>query len=156
MFRITILSFILLAVAFRLSAQTASYDQLWKKIEALDGKQGLTKSALEIVEQVYRKAKGEKNEAQLIKALVRKVELQALISDSDVPSITLLKKEIAEKIAAELKQAGVEMILTEHSVQAAEHAAASGLIFKEEIPAIVQDKKEDKGQAPGKVEPEMA
>ncbi len=65
------------------------------------------------------------------------------------------KQEIAEQVAAELKIAGVEMILTEHSVKAAEHAVASGLIFKEELPAIVQDKKEDKGQAPGKVEPEI-
>jgi len=64
------------------------------------------------------------------------------------------KRAIAEMVAQELKNLHVEMILTEHSVKAAEHAAASGLIFKEEIPAIVQDKKEDKGQAPGKVEPE--
>ena len=63
------------------------------------------------------------------------------------------KQEIAQRIALELKTAGVEMILTEHTVKAAEHAAASGLIFTEEIPAIVQDKKEDLGQAPGKVEP---
>lgn len=65
------------------------------------------------------------------------------------------KQEIAEQVAQELKVLGVEMILTEHSVKAAEHAVASGLIFKEDIPAIVQDKKEDKGQAPGKVEPEI-
>ncbi len=63
------------------------------------------------------------------------------------------KKEIAEQVAQELKTLNVEMILTEHSVKAAEHAVASGLIFKEEIPAIVQDKKEDKGQLPGKEEP---
>ena len=42
------------------------------------------------------------------------------------------------------------MILTEHTVKAAEHAAASGLIFKAEIPAIVQDKKEDEGKVTGK------
>ncbi len=65
------------------------------------------------------------------------------------------KQEIAQQVATELKTLGVEMILTEHSVKAAEHAVASGLIYKEEIPAIVQDKKEDKGQLPGKVEPEI-
>lgn len=63
------------------------------------------------------------------------------------------KQETAQKIALELKGAGVEMILTEHTVKAAEHAAASGLIFTAEIPAIVQDKKEDKGQVTGKIEP---
>ena len=65
------------------------------------------------------------------------------------------KQEIAEQVALELKTSGVEMILTEHTVKAAEHAAASGLIFSAEIPAIVQDKKEDLGQAPGKVEQEI-
>lgn len=63
------------------------------------------------------------------------------------------KQQLVQQIAVDLKTAGVEMILTEHSVKAAEHAAASGLIFTAEIPAIVQDKKEDKGQVPGKVEP---
>ncbi len=63
------------------------------------------------------------------------------------------KHKIAQQVALELKTAGVEMILTEHTVKAAEHAAANGLIFTAEIAAIVQDKKEDLGQAPGKVEP---
>ncbi len=62
------------------------------------------------------------------------------------------KQQIAKETALALKKEGVEMILTEHTVNAAEHAAANGLIFTEKIPAIVQDKKEDKGQAPGKAE----
>ena len=65
------------------------------------------------------------------------------------------KQQIATGIAAALKKEGVEMILTEHTVKAAEHAAATGLIFTEKIAAIEQDKKEDKGQAPGKVEAEL-
>jgi len=63
------------------------------------------------------------------------------------------KQETAHQVVLELKTAGVEMILTEHTVKAAEHAAANGLIFTAEIPAIVQDKKEDLGEVPGKVEP---
>ena len=63
------------------------------------------------------------------------------------------KQETAQQVVLELKTAGVEMILTEHTVKAAEHAAANGLIFTTEIPAIVQDKKEDLGETPGKVEP---
>jgi phosphatidate phosphatase APP1 len=62
------------------------------------------------------------------------------------------KQEIAKAAADELKALGVEMILTEHSVKAAEHAAYTGLIFTEKLPAIEQDKKEDKGQVTGKVE----
>ncbi len=60
------------------------------------------------------------------------------------------KHEATRNISNNLKELGVEMLLTEHSVDAAEHAAANGLIIKEEIPAIVQDKKEDTGQVPGK------
>jgi phosphatidate phosphatase APP1 len=62
------------------------------------------------------------------------------------------KKATAESIAVELKKLGVEMLLTEHSVKAAEHAASTGLIYRDEIPAIVKDKKEDTGQLPGKEE----
>ena len=65
------------------------------------------------------------------------------------------KQEIAQQIALELKAAGVEMILTEHTIKAAEHAAASGLIFTAQIPAIVQDKKEDEGKSPGKIESDI-
>lgn len=60
------------------------------------------------------------------------------------------KHEKAAAIATSLKEQGVEMILTEHTVKAAEHAASTGLIFTEKIPAIVQDKKEDTGQEGGK------
>ena len=60
------------------------------------------------------------------------------------------KQQIAQQVALELKISGVDMRLTEHTVKAAEHAAGSGLIFTSEIAAIVQDKKEDEGQVPGK------
>ena len=62
------------------------------------------------------------------------------------------KQQVAKAAADALQSLGVEMILTEHSVKAAEHAAGSGLIFTEKLPAIEQDKKEDKGQVAGKVE----
>ncbi len=63
-----------------------------------------------------------------------------------------VKKEVAGQVALELRELGVEMILTEHTVKAAEHAASSGLIFQQEILAIVEDKKEDTGELPGKEE----
>lgn len=63
-----------------------------------------------------------------------------------------IKQEVAQQIALELQAAGVEMVLTEHTVKAAEHAAAGGLIFTAEIPAIVKDKKEDEGEVAGKVD----
>lgn len=60
------------------------------------------------------------------------------------------KRETAAQAASESSKLGVEMLLTEHTVAAAEHAASSGLIFKKEIPAIVEDKQEDTGEIQGK------
>lgn len=58
-----------------------------------------------------------------------------------------------EKIAMDVSkslQDKVEMVIVDNTVEAAEHAAKIGLIFSETIPAIEQEKKEDKGQEPGK------
>ena len=60
------------------------------------------------------------------------------------------KQQIAKDVAVALQKEGVEMILTQNSVNAAEHAAASGLIFKKDIPAIKKDTEEDEGTLAGK------
>ena len=60
------------------------------------------------------------------------------------------KQQIAKDVAVALQKEGVEMILTQNSVNAAEHAAASGLIFKKDIPAIKKDTEEDEGTRAGK------
>ena len=62
------------------------------------------------------------------------------------------RKKIAVKISESLRNNKVEMIIVENTVEAAKHAAQNGLIIIGAIPAIEQDKKEDKGQAPGKKE----
>lgn len=59
-----------------------------------------------------------------------------------------------EKIAIDISQIltndNVEMVIVDNTAEAAVHAANSGLIFKEAIPEIEEDKKEDKGEKPGK------
>ena len=61
-----------------------------------------------------------------------------------------------EKIAVEISQSliasRVEMVIVDNTVEAAEHAAKMGLIFTQAIPEIVVDKKQDKGEIPGKEE----
>ena len=47
------------------------------------------------------------------------------------------------------------MVIVDNTVEAAEHAAKIGLIYTEAIPAIEQEKKEDKGQVEGKEEAEV-
>jgi phosphatidate phosphatase APP1 len=66
----------------------------------------------------------------------------------DVTNIA--KKTIAMEVADTLKELNVEMILTEHTVEAAKHAASSGLIFSETIPKIEVEKKKDEGEIEGK------
>jgi phosphatidate phosphatase APP1 len=62
------------------------------------------------------------------------------------------REKIAIDISKELYEHKLEMVVVDNSTEAAEHAAKTGLIYREAIPAIEQDKKEDKGQAAGKEE----
>ncbi len=62
------------------------------------------------------------------------------------------RKKIAEEISQSFTAYKTEMLIVENTVQAAEHAAKTGLIFTEAILAIEKDKREDKGQEPGKEE----
>ncbi|RYY94818.1 MAG: DUF2183 domain-containing protein [Chitinophagaceae bacterium] len=62
------------------------------------------------------------------------------------------RRRVAVEIQESFKEDKVEMVLTENSVQAAEHAARTGLIFHEALPAVEEDKQQDKGEAPGKEE----
>jgi phosphatidate phosphatase APP1 len=62
------------------------------------------------------------------------------------------REKIAIDISKELSQQKLDMVIVDNTSEAAQHAAATGLIYHEAIQAIEQDKKEDKGQAPGKTE----
>ncbi|MEO5599364.1 MAG: phosphatase domain-containing protein [Cyclobacteriaceae bacterium] len=62
------------------------------------------------------------------------------------------REKIAIDISQELVVDKVEMIVVDNTVEAAEHAAKIGLIYTDEIPKIVADKKQDKGEIQGKEE----
>jgi len=57
------------------------YDVLWNKVDSLK-KEGLPKSALEIVESIYKKAKKEENTAQYLKAVIYKSNLVASYAEN--------------------------------------------------------------------------
>ena len=69
-----------------------------------------------------------------------------MTSDRQLPE----RARVAVRISEELSANEVKMILVDNTIEAAEHAARAGLIFAEEIPKIVEDKKLDKGEAQGK------
>jgi phosphatidate phosphatase APP1 len=60
------------------------------------------------------------------------------------------REKIAIEFSQQLVDDKVEMIIVDDTVEAAEHAARTGLIFSNAIPGIVTDKEKDKGQVPGK------
>ena len=62
------------------------------------------------------------------------------------------REKIAIDISRELATDKVEMVIVDNTVEAAEHAAKTGLIYVEQIPKIEVDKKQDKGELPGKEE----
>ena len=90
-----------------------TYDSAWKKIDELISKKGLTKSALEEVDKIFVKAKKEKNNPQLIKALVYQVNLgTAMAENAEILGIRKIEdeintahqpaKQILQSIAAEM------------------------------------------------------
>ncbi|KAA5547704.1 App1 family protein [Adhaeribacter rhizoryzae] len=70
--------------------------------------------------------------------------LAIYIRDVQLPDRAKMVVEVSE----ELKQGKVDMVLVQTSVEAAEHAAAAGLIYREEIPAIVEEKIKDESPEP--------
>ena len=74
--------------------------------------------------------------------------LAIYIRDVQLPE----REKIAIDVSASLREHKVEMLIVDNTVEAAEHAAKNGLIFTEAIPVIEEEKKEDKGEKPGKEE----
>lgn len=68
-----------------------------------------------------------------------------------IRDVQLLDREkIAVTISQELVSDKVDMIIVDNTVEAADHAAKTGLIFRETIPQIIVDKQQDKGEIAGK------
>ncbi len=88
------------------------YEAAWKKVEDFTSK-GLPKSALTEVKKIYALAKTEKQDAQVIKALVYMTGLQAENRENnDIYSIAEMEKEIAaskEPVTAILKSLLADM-----------------------------------------------
>jgi phosphatidate phosphatase APP1 len=77
--------------------------------------------------------------------------LAIYIRDVQLPD----REQIAVDVSKTLLEDKVEMVIVDNSAEAAEHAAKIGLIYHEAIPAVEQEKKEDKGQIEGKEDAEV-
>ena len=87
-----------------------TYQDEWDKVESLI-KKGLPKSALEIVESIYSKAKNENNHPQFIKATLYKIKLKADFEEEFI-------ENIISDLNSEIKQAGTPVKQILHSIEA--------------------------------------
>jgi hypothetical protein len=107
---------LIISSLFSMSANSQTpiknYEAAWKKVEDFTEK-GLPKSALEEVKKIYTLAKKEKQDAQVIKALVYMTGLQSENrEDNQVFSISEVEKEIItakEPVSSILKSLSAEM-----------------------------------------------
>ncbi len=72
----------------------STYEKEWKKTDSLMDK-GLNKSALELVEAIYKRAKSEKNAPQLVKSIMHRLRLQQQMQEeSTFNAIGSLRDEL--------------------------------------------------------------
>ena len=109
---LTLILFSLFAMNTNGQTPVKNYEKEWAKVEAAV-KKGLPKSALEEVKKIYALAKTEKQDAQVIKALVYMTGLQIENrEDNEIFSISEIEKEIAiskEPVTSILKSLLAEM-----------------------------------------------
>lgn len=74
----------------------SSYEKQWKKVDSLADK-GLNKSALEVVNGIYNRAKSENNSSQFVKAIIHRMRFEQQVEEySLVKSLNKLNEEAKE------------------------------------------------------------
>ncbi len=74
----------------------STYVKEWKKVDSLAAK-GLTKSALEVVNGIYDKAKSENNAPQFVKAIIHRMKFEQYMEEySLIKALTKLNEEAKE------------------------------------------------------------
>lgn len=72
--------------------------------------------------------------------------LSIYIRDVQLPE----RERIAINVAKEVLKHKIEMVVVDNTLEAAKHAASIGLINKEALHSVEQEKSKDKGETPGK------
>ncbi len=74
----------------------STYEKEWKKVDSLTNK-GLYKSALDVVNGIYEKAKAQKNAPQLVKSIIHRMKFEQYMEEYSLEkAIVSLQKEVAE------------------------------------------------------------
>ncbi len=89
-----IICFLLPAICSLAQAQKKDWDASWQLVDSLINKKGLTQSALKEVDALYARAKKEKNDGQLLKALIYSINLHNRTDENaDSHGIAELEKQ---------------------------------------------------------------
>ena len=105
-FLVALITVSALAAAFTISTKKSkmllifpkgsSYEKQWKMVDSLADK-GLNKSALELVNDIYSKAKSENNSAQFVKAIIHRMRFEQQMEEySLVKALNKLNEEAKE------------------------------------------------------------
>lgn len=81
-----LLLLLLCITGFFVHAQQDGYDRRWNTVDSLINKKGLTTAALTEVNTIYGMARRERNQGQLIKALLYRLRLEQKRSDDGLPA----------------------------------------------------------------------
>lgn len=112
--RISLVNLFILLFSLSLFAQNKfNYTAAWKKVDELINKKGLTESALNEVKTIYDAAKKEKNNGQLLKAVLFRLSLQQE-REEDAAEKTIKEVEKEMSTAAE----PLKSVLTNYAAEA--------------------------------------
>ncbi|MBC7851787.1 MAG: alpha-2-macroglobulin, partial [Chitinophagaceae bacterium] len=112
--KITLSILVCIAIFSNASAQPGSgkYDKAWSRIDSLLSKRGLIETAVAEVNKLYTMAKAEKQDAQIIKALVYRMSMRSMKEENaSTTNIREIEKEIIA--AAEPAKSILTSILAE-------------------------------------------
>jgi Bacterial Alpha-2-macroglobulin MG10 domain/Alpha-2-macroglobulin family/MG2 domain len=107
-----LISFLLFTTYLSAQQKMTNYATLWKKVDSLSTKKGLTQSALEEVNKIYALAKKEKQDAQVIKALLYQVSLQQT-TEEEADNKTITQWQLEINTASEPSKSILQSILAE-------------------------------------------
>ncbi|MBU1718231.1 MAG: hypothetical protein KKA07_04085, partial [Bacteroidetes bacterium] len=79
------------------------YKSSWSKVDSLESK-GLSKTALEVVLEIYKQAKADKNTPQIVKSLLYKLKYESYLEEKYLQSNIALFKEEIKAADSPLKQ----------------------------------------------------
>lgn len=68
--------------------KTENYSGLWNRIDSLEEK-GLSRSALELSGEIFKKAQAENNSVQLVKAMIHRLKFQNYVEEDGLMKISV-------------------------------------------------------------------